>query len=62
MWRTLFAKTPSATSQQPPKKDRGALRVGIPRVLNVWNTHQFWLGFLTSLGVKIENIVFSGNT
>ncbi len=61
MWRTLFAKTPSATSPSP-KKDRSAVRVGIPRVLNIWNTHQFWLGFLTELGVKIENIVFSGDS
>jgi predicted nucleotide-binding protein (sugar kinase/HSP70/actin superfamily) len=61
MWRMLFAETPSETSPSP-SKERSALRIGIPRVLNVWNTHQFWLGFLTSLGVKIENIVFSGDT
>ncbi|MBX3723680.1 MAG: hypothetical protein KF713_17675 [Turneriella sp.] len=41
---------------------RGNLRVGIPRVLNVWNTHQFWIGFLTALGIKPENIVFSSET
>ncbi len=64
MWRTLFARTRSATSPPSPSpgKDRSAVRVGIPRVLNIWSTHQFWLGFLTSLGVKIENIVFSGDT
>lgn len=49
--------------------DRGAqlarradLRVGIPRVLNIWNTHQFWTGFLVSLGIKPEHIVFSSET
>jgi len=23
-------------------KDRSQLRVGIPKVLNIWSTHQFW--------------------
>ena len=58
-WPSWFASRRSATS---PARDRGALRVGIPRVLNVWSTHQFWIGFLTALGVRIENIVFSSET
>jgi len=36
--------------------------VGIPRVLNVWSTHQFWVGFLRDLGIEQENIVFSSDT
>lgn len=63
MWRTLFGKTPSETSQpSKPKPDRSAWRIGIPKVLNVWSTHQFWLGYLAALGVKIENVVFSSDT
>jgi predicted nucleotide-binding protein (sugar kinase/HSP70/actin superfamily) len=31
-------------------------------VLNIWNTHQFWVGFLKALGVESENIVFSSDT
>lgn len=31
-------------------------------MLNIWNTHQFWVGFLTGIGIKPENIVFSSNT
>jgi len=31
-------------------------------VLNVWNTHQFWVGFLRALGIASENIVFSSDT
>jgi predicted nucleotide-binding protein (sugar kinase/HSP70/actin superfamily) len=31
-------------------------------VLNVWSTHQFWIGFLTALGIQPENIVFSSDT
>jgi predicted nucleotide-binding protein (sugar kinase/HSP70/actin superfamily) len=28
------------------------MRIGIPRVLNLWSTHQFWLGFLGALGIS----------
>ena len=58
-WPTWFAKKPSVAS---PVKDRSAIRIGIPRVLNIWNTHQFWVGFLRSLGMASENIVFSSDT
>ena len=43
-------------------KDRARLRVGIPRVLNIWSTHQFWVSFLTSLGIAPRHIVFSSET
>jgi predicted nucleotide-binding protein (sugar kinase/HSP70/actin superfamily) len=45
-----------------PLKSRSELRVGIPRVLNVWSTHQFWLGFFTALGVTPDHVVFSSDT
>jgi len=57
-WRTWFARKPSAE----PAKDRSRLRVGIPKVLNVWSTSQFWVGFLRELGISPENIVFSSDT
>ncbi|MCI0402421.1 MAG: acyl-CoA dehydratase activase-related protein [Acidobacteria bacterium] len=56
---TWFARKRSAA---PPPKDRSTLRVGIPKVLNIWNTHQFWVGFLKALGIESENIVFSSDT
>jgi predicted nucleotide-binding protein (sugar kinase/HSP70/actin superfamily) len=28
----------------------------------LWNTHQFWMGFLSSLGVDPRNVVFSSDT
>lgn len=56
---TWFAKKPSAALAL---KDRSQIRVGIPKVLNVWSTHQFWVGFLRALGVSSENIVFSSDT
>jgi predicted nucleotide-binding protein (sugar kinase/HSP70/actin superfamily) len=56
---TWFARKGSAA---PRAKDRSQLRVGIPKVLNIWSTHQFWVGFLRALGVASENIVFSSDT
>jgi predicted nucleotide-binding protein (sugar kinase/HSP70/actin superfamily) len=43
-------------------KQRSKLRVGIPRVLNIWSTHQFWLGFLVALGFDARHVVFSNAT
>ena len=59
--QTWFAKKASAGSP-PPRKDRSGIRIGIPKVLNVWNTSQFWVGFLRDLGISSENIVFSSDT
>ena len=55
-----FARTASAASAPPPSRDK--LRVGIPRVLNLWNTHQFWVGLLGALGFDQRNVVFSSDT
>ncbi|MBI4639884.1 MAG: activase [Candidatus Tectomicrobia bacterium] len=52
-----FVEQPSA-----PSKSRSDIRVGIPRTLNLWSTHQFWLGFLTALGIRWDNVVFSSET
>jgi predicted nucleotide-binding protein (sugar kinase/HSP70/actin superfamily) len=59
MLPTWFARKPSAAS---PPKDRSKVRVGIPKVLNIWTTHQFWVGFLKALGIASENIIFSSDT
>src|SRR5258705_10410788 len=56
-----FGKKASAASPRPPK-DRSGIRIGIPKVLNVWSTHQFWVGFLRVLGISSENIVFSSDS
>lgn len=52
-----FAKRPSADT-----KSKSSILVGIPKVLNIWSTHQFWLGFLTALGIDPGSIVFSSDT
>jgi predicted nucleotide-binding protein (sugar kinase/HSP70/actin superfamily) len=46
----------------PIDKPRELVRVGLPRVLNVWSTHQFWIGFLTALGFDARRIEFSSDT
>jgi predicted nucleotide-binding protein (sugar kinase/HSP70/actin superfamily) len=57
-WPTWFARTRSAS----PAPSRAELRVGIPRVLNVWSTHQFWCGFFGALGIDSRHLVFSSDT
>jgi predicted nucleotide-binding protein (sugar kinase/HSP70/actin superfamily) len=68
-----FAKPPSAAPKltlelaakppvEPAAKPRGELRVGIPRVLNLWSTHQFWVGFFGALGIEARQLEFSSDT
>src|SRR5262245_31740981 len=59
-----FARQPSAAppSSEPATKPRGRLRVGIPRVLNLWSTHQFWVGFFEALGIDARRIEFSSDS
>jgi hypothetical protein len=56
-----FARAPSAAPRptlDPASKPRSALRIGIPRVLNLWSTHQFWIGFFDALGVDARKLEF----
>ena len=55
-----FARTPSAAPA--PHPSRAKLRIGIPRVLNLWSTHQFWHGLFTALGIDPRHLVFSSDT
>jgi predicted nucleotide-binding protein (sugar kinase/HSP70/actin superfamily) len=59
-----FAQAPSARtpSVDTVVRDRSTLRVGIPRVLNLWSTHQFWIGFLGALGIEARRIEFSSDS
>lgn len=60
--QTWFGKKASAATPPSPPKDRSGVRVGIPKVLNMWSTHQFWVAFLREIGIASENIVFSSDT
>jgi predicted nucleotide-binding protein (sugar kinase/HSP70/actin superfamily) len=60
-----FAKARSAalgSSLEPAAKPRSELRIGIPRVLNLWSTHQFWIGFFGALGVDARRLEFSSDS
>jgi predicted nucleotide-binding protein (sugar kinase/HSP70/actin superfamily) len=58
-----FAKRPSgAPSSERAIESRARLRIGIPRVLNVWSTHQFWIGFFDALGIEARHIEFSSDS
>jgi predicted nucleotide-binding protein (sugar kinase/HSP70/actin superfamily) len=43
-------------------KSRAELRIGIPRVLNLWSTHQFWIGFFEALGIQSRHLEFSSDS
>ena len=59
-----FARQPSDAppSPEPAAKPRERLRVGIPRVLNLWSTHQFWIGFFEALGIDARRLEFSSDS
>lgn len=41
---------------------RKQLRIGIPKVLNIWSTAPFWRTYLETLGIDPKNVVFSDYT
>lgn len=41
---------------------RSRIRIGIPKVLNIWSTAPFWRTYFETLGIDQKNIVFSDNT
>jgi predicted nucleotide-binding protein (sugar kinase/HSP70/actin superfamily) len=61
---TWFGRADSARrpATESVVEARAALRVGIPRVLNLWSTHQFWIGFLGALGIEARRIEFSSDS
>src|SRR5262245_40179874 len=60
-----FVRQPSVApgpAPEPAAKPRAALRIGIPRVLNLWSTHQFWVGFFDALGIDARRLEFSSDS
>src|SRR5262249_13904046 len=53
---------PRSEGAKPLLKNRNELRVGIPRVLNLWSTHQFWIGFFDALGIDARRLEFSSDS
>jgi predicted CoA-substrate-specific enzyme activase len=51
--------TPAQKKRAALMKKRGELRFGMPRVLNMYSCSPFFTGYLASLGVPPQNLVFS---
>jgi predicted nucleotide-binding protein (sugar kinase/HSP70/actin superfamily) len=51
-----------ATSAASVPAARARMRIGIPRVLNLWSTHQFWVGFFEALGIEARRLEFSSDS
>jgi predicted CoA-substrate-specific enzyme activase len=43
-------------------KKREGIRIGIPKVLNIWSTGPFWRTYFESVGIRMKNVVFSDDT
>lgn len=55
--RRQFGRSPAEAIER-----RNKIRIGIPRVLNIWSTAPFWRTYFEALGIDQRNIVFSDNT
>jgi predicted CoA-substrate-specific enzyme activase len=56
------AWTKSAKERIPLMQNRKSLRIGIPRVLNIYTYAPLFNGYLESLGIQPENIIYSDYT
>jgi predicted nucleotide-binding protein (sugar kinase/HSP70/actin superfamily) len=54
--RTFQRSTPEA------QEARRRIRIGIPKMLNIWSTAPFWRTYLETLGIQKQNVVFSDDT
>lgn len=53
---------PFQRSSEEAMEHRKSLRIGIPKVLNIWSTAPFWRTYFETLGIDQRNIVFSDDT
>ena len=60
--KAMRRRRPFARSPDTARARRQALRIGMPRVLNLWSTAPFWRAYLETLGVPSGHIVFSDET
>jgi activator of 2-hydroxyglutaryl-CoA dehydratase/predicted nucleotide-binding protein (sugar kinase/HSP70/actin superfamily) len=51
-----------ARSSPEAQERRRRLRIGIPKVLNVWSTAPFWRTYFEALGIQKQHVVFSDDT
>ncbi len=65
-WNGKINKTPYQRgfqrSSEAAARRRASIRVGIPKVLNIWTTAPFWRTYLEACGIQRQNVVFSDYT
>ena len=49
-------------SSEAAQERRKSIRIGMPKVLNMWSTGPFWRSYFEALGIKAMNVVFSDDT
>jgi activator of 2-hydroxyglutaryl-CoA dehydratase/predicted nucleotide-binding protein (sugar kinase/HSP70/actin superfamily) len=59
--RTQVERTFKRSSADAAERRR-RIRIGIPKVLNVWSTAPFWRTYLETLGIQKQHVVFSDDT
>jgi predicted CoA-substrate-specific enzyme activase len=59
--KSKFIRTFERSSIEAMER-RKQLRIGIPKVLNIWSTAPFWRTYFETLGIDQKNIVFSNDT
>lgn len=57
-----YRLTPSQKKRAALMERRAKLRIGMPRVLNMYSTAPLFTGYFASLGLKPQNLVFSEYT
>ena len=67
--RTLLGGRKRVPVQRPFERSsdaagerRGHLRIGMPKVLNMWSTGPFWRAYFEALGIPPKQVVFSDDT
>lgn len=57
-----YRLTPAQKKRAALLERRGKLRIGMPRVLNMYSAAPLFTGYFVSLGLKAQNLVFSDYT
>lgn len=60
--RRIPYKRPFQRSSAEAAERRKQIRIGMPKVLNMWTTAPFWRTYFETLGIDKQNIVFSDYT
>ncbi|MCG8556671.1 MAG: acyl-CoA dehydratase activase-related protein [Proteobacteria bacterium] len=55
-------RRPILRSDEAARKRRAKLRIGIPKVLNIYSTAPLWRSYFETLGIRPRNVVFSDYT